>query len=68
VDYEGVLMIFDAMEGVQGEKPLLILVSAVDVRNPDKIPAHYLRHTQILSLKGLSQRRMTDRRRYRDGE
>ncbi|KIM37873.1 hypothetical protein M413DRAFT_448143 [Hebeloma cylindrosporum] len=41
VDYEGALKIFDAIEGVQGEKPLLILVSAVDVRDPDKIPAHY---------------------------
>lgn len=43
VDYEGALKIFDAIEGVQGEKPLLILVSAVDIRNPDKIPAHYVR-------------------------
>ena len=45
VDYEGALKIFDAVEGVSGEKPLLILVSAVDVRDPDKIPAHYVRQT-----------------------
>ena len=43
VDYEGALKIFDAIEGVEGEKPLLILVSAVDIRDPDKIPAHYVR-------------------------
>jgi putative NADH-flavin reductase len=49
VDYEGALKIFDAIEGVQGEKPLLILVSAVDVRDPDKIPAHYVRETPEFS-------------------
>ena len=68
VDYEGALKIFDAVEGVQGEKPLLILVSAVDVRDPDKIPAHYVRQTQILSLKSFSQRLIIDGRRYRDIE
>ncbi|KAF9475379.1 NAD(P)-binding protein [Pholiota conissans] len=41
IDYEGAVKVFDAIEGVQGKKPLLILVSAVDVRDPDKIPAHY---------------------------
>jgi hypothetical protein len=45
VDYEGALKIFDAIEGVQGEKPLLILVSSVDVRDPTKIPAHYVGET-----------------------
>jgi len=68
VDYEGALKIFDAVESVQGEKPLLILVSAVDVRDPDKIPAHYVRQTQILSLKSFSQRLIIDGRRYRDIE
>ena len=42
VDYEGALKIFDAIEGVNGEKPRLILVSAIDLRDPDKIPAHYV--------------------------
>ncbi|KAG2005548.1 hypothetical protein CC2G_001944 [Coprinopsis cinerea AmutBmut pab1-1] len=45
VDYEGAVKIFDAIEGVKsqgGDKtPRLILVSAVDIRNPDKIPEHY---------------------------
>jgi len=41
VDYEGALKVFDAIEAVKGAKPRLILVSAVDVRNPDVIPAHY---------------------------
>ena len=45
MDYEGALKIFDAIEGVQGEKPLLILVSAVDVRDPNKIPTHYVRQS-----------------------
>jgi len=43
VDYEGALKIFDAIEGVQGEKPLLILISSLDVRDPTKIPAHYVK-------------------------
>jgi hypothetical protein len=43
VDYEGALKIFDAIEGVEGPiKPRLILVSALDVRDPEKIPAHYV--------------------------
>lgn len=43
VDYEGALKIFDAVEGVkETKKPFLILVSGVDIRNPDKIPAHYV--------------------------
>ncbi|KAF4611946.1 hypothetical protein D9613_003763 [Agrocybe pediades] len=41
VDYEGAVKIFDAIEAVEGPKPLLILVSAIDVRDPEKIPAHY---------------------------
>ncbi|KAF8994873.1 NADH(P)-binding-domain-containing protein [Cyathus striatus] len=41
VDYEGAVKVFDALEGVNGSKPRLILVSAVDIRDPEKIPAHY---------------------------
>ena len=55
VDYEGALKIFNAraIEGVQGKKPLLILVlSAVDVRNPDKVPTHYVRQTPDSLLEG----------------
>ena len=43
VDYEGALKIFDAIEGVEGPvKPRLILVSALDIRDPEKIPTHYV--------------------------
>ncbi|KAL5520184.1 hypothetical protein ACEPAG_9397 [Sanghuangporus baumii] len=41
VDYEGALKVFDAIELVSGEKPRLIHVSAIDVRDPNVIPAHY---------------------------
>jgi len=41
VDYEGALKVFDAIEAVKGPKPRLILVSAIDVRDPEKIPSHY---------------------------
>jgi len=44
VDYEGAVKIFDAIEGVNTsttKKPFLILVSGIDIRDPDKIPPHY---------------------------
>ncbi|KAF8651081.1 hypothetical protein AX16_004943 [Volvariella volvacea WC 439] len=42
VDYEGALKVFDAIEAVEGEKkPRLIMVSAIDIRDPEKIPEHY---------------------------
>ncbi|KAI0062988.1 NAD(P)-binding protein [Artomyces pyxidatus] len=41
VDFEGAVKVFDAIEAVTGAKPRLLLVSAIDVRNPDKIPPHY---------------------------
>ncbi|PPR00297.1 hypothetical protein CVT24_004587 [Panaeolus cyanescens] len=41
VDYEGAVKTFDAIEAVEGPKPRLVLVSAVDIRDPAKIPAHY---------------------------
>jgi hypothetical protein len=59
VDYQGALkvcmlslacigadrtQVFDAIDMMEGPKPHLILVSAIDVRAPDKIPAHYVRH------------------------
>ncbi len=47
VDYEGVLKVCDAVEMVQAKvKPRIIFVSAVDIRNPDVIPAHYVRKIQ----------------------
>ncbi|EPQ55983.1 NAD P-binding protein [Gloeophyllum trabeum ATCC 11539] len=49
VDYEGALKVFDAIEGVQGKKPRLILVSAVDVRDPEKIPEWYNEEDLVVS-------------------
>ncbi|EIN05178.1 NAD(P)-binding protein [Punctularia strigosozonata HHB-11173 SS5] len=49
VDFEGAVKVFDAIEQVQGPKPRLILVSAVDIRNPDVIPAHYTEEDIALS-------------------
>ena len=46
VDYEGAVKIYDAIEGVVkqgGKAPRLILVSALDVRDPEQIPSHYVR-------------------------
>ena len=37
------MKIFDAIEGVGGPiKPRLIMVSALDIRDPEKIPTHYV--------------------------
>ena len=36
------MKVFDAIEGVEGVKPRLILVSSLDIRDPEKIPAHYV--------------------------
>ncbi|KAJ7868563.1 NADH(P)-binding-domain-containing protein [Mycena olivaceomarginata] len=51
VDYEGALKVFDAIEGVQGTRPRLILVSAIDVRDPEKIPAHYTEEDKAMSTR-----------------
>ena len=45
VDYEGALKVYDAIEAVDGPKPRLIVVSAVDIRDPDTVPAHYVSGT-----------------------
>lgn len=42
VDFDGAVKVFDAIEAVKGPKPRLILVSAIDIRDPQKIPAHYV--------------------------
>lgn len=47
VDYEGAVKIYDAIEGVaEGKRPFLVLVSGIDVRDPEKIPAHYVSRTR----------------------
>jgi nucleoside-diphosphate-sugar epimerase len=52
VDYEGAVKIFDAIENVvlEGGKknPRLVLVSAIDVRDPEKVPEHYVRSFVLL--------------------
>lgn len=46
VDYEGAVKIYDAIEGIaEGKRPFLVLVSGIDVRDPEKIPAHYVSRT-----------------------
>ena len=48
VDFEGAVKIFDAIEGVNAtKKPFLVLVSGVDIRSPDIIPAHYVSSTRL---------------------
>lgn len=42
VDFEGAVKIFDAIEGVKGAKPRLILVSAIDSRDTNIVPEHYV--------------------------
>ena len=42
VDYEGALKVFDAIEQVNGPRPRLIMVSGVDVRDPNHVPPHYV--------------------------
>ncbi|KAI0263220.1 NAD(P)-binding protein [Gloeopeniophorella convolvens] len=51
VDYEGAIKTYDALEAVSGAKPRLLLVSAIDVRNPDRVPAHYNDADKALSAR-----------------
>ncbi|KAJ6625994.1 NADH(P)-binding-domain-containing protein [Mycena sp. CBHHK59/15] len=52
VDYEGALKVFDAIEAVEeGKRPRLILISAIDVRDPAKIPEHYTEQDISLSTR-----------------
>ena len=52
VDYEGAVKVFDAIEGVEGAKPRLVLVSAIDVRdvNADP-PPHYVSATHLVQCR-----------------
>jgi len=49
VDYEGAIKVYDAIEAVQTPRPRLVLISAVDIRNPDVIPAHYNENDIVMS-------------------
>ncbi len=46
VDFEGAIKVFDAIEqagDTPETRPRLVLVSSIDARDPEKIPAHYVR-------------------------
>lgn len=48
VDYLGVVKVIDALEQVKSEpKPRFILVSSIDVRNPDRWPDHYVSPSRL---------------------
>lgn len=52
VDYEGSIMIYDALEAVSGKKPRLIMISALDIRAPDApFPDHYDEADRALSAR-----------------
>lgn len=43
VDYEGAVKVFDAIEAVEGGgRPRLVLVSAMDIRDGEKVPEYYV--------------------------
>lgn len=71
VDYEGAVKVFDAIEGVQGNKPRLILVSSLDARDPDgKIPDHYVSkhasryHRNVLTISCRTRPILKHRRKF----
>ncbi|GJJ14087.1 hypothetical protein Clacol_008344 [Clathrus columnatus] len=52
VDFEGAVKIFDAIEGVKNIKPRLILVGAIDARDPNRLedyPSHYSEQDKDIS-------------------
>ncbi|KAG8892854.1 hypothetical protein FRC01_013915, partial [Tulasnella sp. 417] len=52
VDYQGSIMIYDALEAVSGKKPRLIMISALDIRAPDApFPDHYDEADRALSAR-----------------
>ncbi|CAE6457604.1 unnamed protein product [Rhizoctonia solani] len=50
VDYQGALKTFDAIDGVSGKKPRLVLVSGLDVGNEDRFPEHYTEEDKRIAL------------------
>ncbi|KAF8734887.1 NAD(P)H-binding, partial [Rhizoctonia solani] len=51
VDYQGALKTFDAIDGVSGKKPRLVLVSGLDVGNEDRFPEHYTEQDKQVALR-----------------
>ena len=53
MDYLGAVKVFDAIEQVEGEKPSLIMVSALDTRDMSKPPpAHYVFPIPLYRFRG----------------
>ena len=51
VDEEGAIKIFDAIDLMEeSTRPRLIMVSAIDIRDPNVIPEHYVRAYLFLAL------------------
>jgi hypothetical protein len=53
VDYGGAVKVMDAIEGIdegKGKRPRLVLLSAIDVRDYNKIPEHYVRVSLSLTV------------------
>jgi nucleoside-diphosphate-sugar epimerase len=42
-EHDGTIRAYDAIEAVAGPKPRLIMMSGVDIRDPSKVPEHYVR-------------------------
>ena len=49
-EHDGTLKVFDAIEAAKGSKPMLIMLSGVDIRDLDKVPAHYVREMEQSTL------------------
>ncbi|KAF7308114.1 NAD(P)-binding protein [Mycena kentingensis (nom. inval.)] len=54
VDHDGAVKVFDALDSMPGDattRPRLVLVSALDVRDPESVPAHYTEEDKALSAR-----------------
>jgi hypothetical protein len=49
-EHDGTLKVFDAIEAAKGSKPMLIMLSGVDIRDLDKVPAHYVRERKAVFI------------------
>ncbi|CAK5271281.1 unnamed protein product [Mycena citricolor] len=49
VDFDGAVKVFDALEAGEEPRPRLVLVSCMDVRDPEKVPAHYTQEDLAVS-------------------
>ena len=61
IDYDIPLKVFDAIELINGEKPRLIMISSLDVRDRSVRPAHYVSPDTVQNLR-YNSLRVLDRR------